>query len=442
MELTGEQKKILTLPRRGAILIRGGAGAGKTVVAVKRAIYLALIGEDLFRKNNKIIIFTFNKELVAYIWQMFPELSSHKNIDVTNIDKWVKQTFFPQARLIDAEICQYALEKARQEVFAGSDRAIAHKSPDFYEEEIKWLKGREISSLEQYCETPRTGRGIADRVTADDRKYLWNLSTKYNGLIHTQNVYDFDDRVEEALKAIQGNGFPDPYMHIVIDEAQDFTLAKIKLIKQLISPETNSITLVADSAQQIYRSGFSWADTGISVKGRSFELKHNYRNTQQIAAAAYSLMRHEKDNADFTEMFPAKTQGMKPVVVSGDEKMCMKDLRERLTRIPNSETAAVAFYRRRDANAHQKEFGESVQVKTFHALKGLQFDHVFLWGVSDRVFPPGDADEEKISESRKLLYVGMTRAVKTLTIYCVGKPSPFINEIDPDTITREGNGYR
>ena len=141
-----------------------------------------------------------------------------------------------------------------------------------------------------YQATARAGRGTADRVTAQDKELLWAVFEAYNAGLAARNRIDWDDAILRALEIAERPSFTPPFTHIVVDEAQDLTFAQLALISRLVSPEMHSITLVADSAQRIYQSGFSWSDTGLNVRGRSFEFRHNYRNTRQIADAAGSLL--------------------------------------------------------------------------------------------------------------------------------------------------------
>lgn len=89
----------------------------------------------------------------------------------------------------------------------------------------------------------------------------------------------------------------------------------------------------------------------------------------------------------------------------------------------------------------EEEAPDAVRLSTLHASKGLEFGHVFLVGVEENILPHRDAvDEGRLEEERRLMYVGVTRARKSLTLsYCSRRkrgretvacdPSRFIDEL-------------
>jgi len=84
---------------------------------------------------------------------------------------------------------------------------------------------------------------------------------------------------------------------------------------------------------------------------------------------------------------------------------------------------------------------DSVQLMTVHSAKGLEFPVVFLVGLEEDLFPSRQSkDEQQLDEERRLCYVGMTRAMNTLTLSYASKrfihgnsfysmPSRFLDEI-------------
>ena len=74
--------------------------------------------------------------------------------------------------------------------------------------------------------------------------------------------------------------------------------------------------------------------------------------------------------------------------------------------------------------------GRGVHLLTYHRAKGLEFEAVFLPRVEERELPSKlSKTAAAIAEERRLLYVGMTRAKRHLTITWAGKPSRFLSEL-------------
>ena len=75
--------------------------------------------------------------------------------------------------------------------------------------------------------------------------------------------------------------------------------------------------------------------------------------------------------------------------------------------------------------------GRGVHLLTYHRAKGLEFDAVFLPRLEERELPSKlSKTPAAIDEERRLLYVGLTRAKRHLTVAWSGKPSRFLAELD------------
>ncbi|MGQ9424859.1 DNA helicase Rep [Gilvimarinus sp. F26214L] len=113
---------------------------------------------------------------------------------------------------------------------------------------------------------------------------------------------------------------------------------------------------------------------------------------------------------------------------------------------------AIAKLILQDLLDRQEEEDESdrVQLMTLHAAKGLEFPHVFVLGLEENLLPHANSVADgNVEEERRLAYVGVTRAQRTLTLTLAAKrkqfgeviestPSRFLEELPQEDVTREG----
>ena len=311
--LKGEQKKVLFLPATNPIQIKGVAGSGKTTVALYRAKHL-LETQNILFQEAKVIIFTFNKTLSAYIKSVSPYINGGYNKESDNISPKTPDGLNVQVVNFHSWAYRFAGIKYNQTIMQrdqikivrsiinqmDSDTSnVLSKSPEFFQEEISWIKGKLFENKNEYLEAKRVGRGTSDRITKKDKIVIWDVYNKYNAELQDRGKVDFDDYAILCLNKINNSpNFSPPYTHIIIDEAQDLNKAQILTISKIVDHETNSLSIIADAAQRIYKSGFVWSEVGINVRGgRTIEFKKNYRNTVHIANAALSLLNHENDKS-------------------------------------------------------------------------------------------------------------------------------------------------
>ena len=452
--LKGEQKRVLFLPATDPIQIKGVAGSGKTTVALYRAKHLLDTYANLFNEA-KVAIFTYNKTLVKYINAIAPQISGGYrpdtdeikptkpkglNVYITSFHKWayhfIEQNGIPLHDIVDNKRIyktisgNFQLSVISRIKAKYSSHAISNKSVEFFSEEISWIKGKAFQSKEEYFDAKRTGRGTSDRVTKSDKEIIWSIFEDYNNQLKTNVQVDFDDYALLCLRILDSKpNLEKPFSHIIIDEAQDLSKAQILVISRLVSDETKSISVIADAAQRIYKSGFTWSEVGLNVRGgRTIELKKNYRNTVQIVKAALSLLEKENDKSDFTTVETARSGDEKPIVGYFENKNERNGYDTQIL----LDSGEIDFER------------ESIKICTLSSVKGLEFDNVFIIDLNDDIlpYPPGfngEDDELHISTERRLLYTSMTRARERLYLLSSGVPSRYLTEIDENLLVKADN---
>lgn len=392
-------------------LVRGVAGSGKSLVLTQRAIYLAAQFPEW-----KIGVLTYNDDLAT---SLRASVRRYRNIQALTFHKLCSQLLSGVQHWKEPTNPQGWLKR-----HTAIHPIIEELGTDFLEDEFKWIKDTGITSRDEYLTVERKGRGQQGRLSPQARAKVYAVLEAYNQYLDHEQIPDWADIPYRVLQLLdEGKIDFIPYDAILIDEAQDFAPSWMRVIKRLLKPETGILFLADDPAQSIYRF-FSWRQKGVPVVGRTRHLRVPYRNTYEIYRAAYELIRCDEHlmqtlGEDGLLIEPDLTaeqmrHGEKPAIHRfasfDDEMLHLKDTINHLRqRGLNSAQIAVLHRRKKGATMVKQALkGLDVNIDTFHAYKGLEFEYVYLCQIQETFQNAVEKDE--IAAERRLVYMAMTRA--------------------------------
>ena len=290
---------------------------------------------------------------------------------------------------------------------------------------------------------------------------LSQIHQAYKRELVQQNCIDFDDMIIRATSSARHSNVSEKFSHILVDEFQDISEARLAFLKALIKQGRSvRFTAVGDDWQSIYR--FSGGKLELTTRfdelvGTKTEtkLQKTFRYNNSIAQTAGTFVMRNPEQ--YKKNVITHTQVEKSQVILLDSLVNKKeDLSMRIVQILNTirkndkigSIAVLARYRYLLTDAKEKVNDKTtfknIKYWTFHGSKGLEADYCILIGFTQgKLGFPNDNREEDIieallpsldsfphSEERRLLYVGITRAKKKS--YLIADPmacSSFINEL-------------
>lgn len=430
------QRKLAQGDRSGPMRVLGGAGTGKTVLAMHRAKWLA---EQRATTENKVFFTTFTRNLAADIEENLKTLCSPavmQKIEVKNLDAWVHG--FLRRNKYEHKIIynrkQDEAAEAWQRALTLQDTSLSFP-PGFYEEELeRVILAQGVSSRDEYRLAKRTGRGTV--LTRGKRDAIWPVFEEYRAQLASRKLKEVDDAYRDAATLLQDK--PQGYSSIIVDETQDFGPQALRLIRAMVPNGPNDLFFVGDGHQRIYtRNRASMSACGIDIRGRARKLYLNYRTTEEIRRLAVATLEGcEVDDLDegSDEIKRYKSLSHGPVPKTLDFQH-LEDAFGSLTPLLTASLAegrsvCVIVPTKHDANAvhgslkaekipvtilgpdeRDQPDSKSVRVATMHRAKGLEFDEVVL------LMPRNWSDLKSSADNiQRLQYVAMTRAKKIATV--------------------------
>jgi superfamily I DNA/RNA helicase len=305
-------------------------------------------------------------------------------------------------------------------------------------------------------------KGLAEKVHVRHfHQWCRQQLLAYGQSLPAQGPGFFDQLVNKLIHNVDRKQIPSgQYQAVLIDEGHDFRPEWLKLVVQMVDPNSNSLLVLYDDAQSIYErhraKKFSFKSVGIQAQGRTTVLKINYRNTRQILQTASMIMadalradvpaipvdkdQDGDDTAPLLAPISGGRDGAMPMVVrlpnlQAEARHIAEHLKSahqaghawremavlcRLQRELDICAGALALrslpHQVRKRSGQFDPAADTIKVMTMHASKGLEFSVVALAGVGGMPQAGHSAAEEA-----KLFYVAATRATQALCITLSGE---------------------
>lgn len=417
LDVSEEQRAAICASTEKNVVVRAGAGSGKTKVLTSRLAYLSKSGVT----PEKIMLCTFTRaaglEMRHRVSQIDEILAANAVISTIHAAayKELQQTFFQDHESFDRVLVEddELLEHLKRFVESGEPAAKAKVAvdllvdlPQFY---LELCRIRESFDFEASMEV-----GEPELLVE-----LWNT--------FMEESY-FRDLTWVLQKTMMTEGTPrQQYAHVLVDEAQDLTLLQSYWVERHLAPG-GCIFAVGDDCQSIY--GFRGTEekvlTQLAEKFEAdvFTLSANYRSGAAIVAVANTLSAPMGKGA--VEMKAMNTWDAGSVVLNEfSDDTDEADWIAKYGQIYQEDEVAVLVRTNRQAEALAIRLGWPINPKrnqvegvlrgvfTIHATKGLQFDRVVVSGCEEAVLP---LPYGHLPEEYRLFYVAVTRAKRAVEL--------------------------
>jgi superfamily I DNA/RNA helicase len=454
------QRKLVEKEYNGPVRVLGGAGTGKTVVAMHRAKYLA--SQLALFDNKKILFTTYTKNLAIDIYENLKKICDEETlskIEVKNLDQWVYE-FLNKHGYKNEIVYGNKTDELWEQALISKPSKLDLADSFFKEEWERVIQENTVNTLNDYIKISRAGRGT--RLSRMQRKLIWEVFEEYKLLLSSKNYKEPSDAMRDARVLLKQGSNDTLYSHIVLDEAQDFNSEAFRLLRDMVSESKNDIFITGDAHQRIYGHRVVLGKCGIKIIGRSKKLKLNYRTTDEIRKWAVGLFRDEKiddmdDGVDSNSDYKSLYHGPEPLIKSfksyEDEVVFIDEYIKSIKREDNNSRICIVARTQKIIDAYSEYFtsknistvkisrntkdnisSNGIRLATMHRVKGLDFDYVIIASMNAGIVPIEmleksdelQIEDERLLREKSLVFVAATRAKKSLLITSYGSKSRFL----------------
>jgi len=443
----------------GPARISGSAGTGKTIVALHRAVFLARTNPDA-----RVLLTTFSETLANALRTKLYRLISNEprigeRLEVHALNAIARRLYelnIGRPEIASRDVFHQLLTEAAGEV-EGQKFSLHFLMTEWEDVVDAW----QLKTWEAYRDVARLGRKT--RLPEKQRENLWAVFDRVRAGLEARGPVTQSDLFSRLASHFATVERP-PFDFVVVDEAQDVSVAQLRFLAALGAGRPNSLFFAGDLGQRIFQQPFSWKALGVDVRGRSKTLRINYRTSHQIRAQADLLLGPELTDVDGNTEERRGTisvfNGPDPVVrvldAPDDEIETVSGwLADRVSEgvkphevglfvrshaeVPRGRAAVQkAGLPFRVLDETMASTSGSVSISTMHLAKGLEFRAVVVMACDDEVVPLQEriesvADEADLEEvyntERHLLYVACTRARDHLLVTSVAPASEFLDDL-------------
>lgn len=453
------QRRLVEREYSGPVRISGSAGAGKTIVALHRAVFLARKHPDA-----RVLLTTFSDTLANVLRTKLRRLIGNEpriaeRLEVHAMDAIGKRLFelnFAPPRIAPGEVVQQLLADAAATV-EGHRFTRSFLMTEWEQVVDAW----QLETWEAYRDVRRLGRKA--RLNEKQRHLLWSIFEQVQRSLRDRGMMTASCVFSRLASKFSGVPHP-PFDFIVVDEAQDVSISQLQFLAALTSRQPGHLFFAGDLGQRIFQQPFSWKSLGIDIRGRSHTLRINYRTSHQIRMQADRLLAPSISDVDgITEERRGTVSafnGPEPAIMILDTpeeeiRTVGKWLNERqsdgwrphemgvfvrstaqLNRARAAVKCAGIPFKVLDEKADTTS--GHISISTMHLAKGLEFRAVAVMACDDEIIPlqeriervGDDTDlEEVYNTERHLLYVACTRARDHLLVTSVDPASEFLDDL-------------
>lgn len=453
------QRQLVEKDYNGPARVSGSAGTGKTIVALHRAVHLVRQNADA-----RVLLTTFSDTLANALRVKLHCLISNEprlaeRLDVTAIDEVGERLY--RVNVGSAQVA--SRQQVEQSIAAHSAELEGLKFSQrfMFGEWTDVVDAWQLQTLEDYLDVKRLGRKT--RLPEAQRSLMWQVFTAVKADLVQQNLITSAQLFSELGEKLADRKHS-PYDVVVVDEAQDISVAQLRFLAALGRDRPNSLFFAGDLGQRIFQTPFSWKSLGVDIRGRSQTLRINYRTSHQIRRQADRLLGPEvmdvDGNVDDRRGTISVFNGPSPTVQLFDSEEaeasavtgwlhCLVGegyaaheigiFVRSSAQVIRANTAAIASglpFQVLDENMNTVT--GKMTISTMHLAKGLEFRAVAVMACDDEVIPlqariesvADNADLEEVYETeRHLLYVACTRARDRLLVTSVEPASEFLDDL-------------